>query len=95
MGLGFLCLNDICNFLSGVGMLCFNRRFGCLDKKSIIDIKLLEDMFDAIDKDLRSIVFKPYIYVSTPLYRQFKKAADHLFRLDFTCLITHWDSEQL
>ncbi|XP_034335699.2 probable cytochrome P450 49a1 [Magallana gigas] len=64
-----------------VGMLCFNRRFGCLDKKSIIDITLLEDMFDAIDKDLRSIVFKPYIYVSTPLYRQFKKAADHLFSI--------------
>lgn len=64
-----------------VGMLCFNRRFGCLDKDSIINIKLLEDLFDGIDRDSKNIGFKPYVYFSTPLYRKFKKAADHILSI--------------
>ncbi|XP_061169294.1 probable cytochrome P450 49a1 [Saccostrea echinata] len=61
-----------------VGMLCFNRRLGCLHDKPVIDITLLEDLFDAIDRDLKSIGIKPYRFFNTPLYRKFKKGADHI-----------------
>lgn len=62
-----------------VGMLCFNRRFGCMDKTGIIDIKFIEDIFDAVDVDSKSLGFKPYLYVSTPMYRKFKRALDHVY----------------
>ncbi|XP_062614817.1 probable cytochrome P450 49a1 isoform X2 [Saccostrea cucullata] len=61
-----------------VGMLCFNRRLGCLKNKPVIDINLLEDLFDAIDKDLKGMGFKPYRFFNTPLYRKFKQGADHI-----------------
>ncbi|XP_062589247.1 probable cytochrome P450 49a1 [Saccostrea cucullata] len=59
-------------------MLCFNRRLGCLHDKPVINITLLEDLFDAIDRDLKSIGIKPYRFFNTPLYRKFKKGADHI-----------------
>ncbi|XP_061169293.1 probable cytochrome P450 49a1 [Saccostrea echinata] len=61
-----------------VGMLCFNRRLGCLEDKPVIDINLLEDLFDAIDRDLKGMGFKPYRFFTTPLYRKFKRGADHI-----------------
>lgn len=61
------------------GMLCFNKRFGCIEGGSILDIKYLEDIFDATDKDVRSFGLQLYRLFPTPLYRKFERAADHLF----------------
>ncbi|XP_061169292.1 probable cytochrome P450 49a1 isoform X2 [Saccostrea echinata] len=61
-----------------LGMLCFNRRLGCLDDRSVIDINLLEDMFDAIDRDFKSFGLKLYRFFNTPLYKKFKSAADQI-----------------
>lgn len=83
----FVSMTFIYIFVSGVGMLCFNRRFGCMDKTGIIDIKFIEDIFDAIDVDSKSLGFKPYLYVSTPMYRKFKRALDYVYRFDITGLI--------
>lgn len=83
----FVSVTFILISVSGVGMLCFNRRFGCMDKTSIIDVKFIEDIFDAVDVDGKSLGFKPYLYVSTPLYRKFKRAIDHVYRFDITRLI--------
>ncbi|XP_022341525.2 putative cytochrome P450 49a1 [Crassostrea virginica] len=62
-----------------VGMLCFNRRMGCLDNVSVIDIKLLDDLFECIHEDLNNTGIKFHLYFPTPLYRKLERAADHLF----------------
>lgn len=66
-------------FSVGTGMLCFNKRFGCIEGGSILNIKYLEDIFDATDKDVRSFGLQLYRFFPTPLYRKFERAADHLF----------------
>lgn len=60
-------------------MLCFNRRMGCLDNVSVIDIKLLDDLFECIHEDLNNTGIKFHLYFPTPLYRKLERAADHLF----------------
>ncbi|XP_061175602.1 probable cytochrome P450 49a1 [Saccostrea echinata] len=62
-----------------VGMLCFNRRLGCLCDVPIIDINLLEDMFEAIFIDYNYQGVKLYKYFETPFYKKFERAADHLY----------------
>jgi hypothetical protein len=65
----------------GVGMLCFNRRLGCLDKEPILSIRLVDESFEAMDQDLKSISgVKFYRYFPTPLYRKFERAADHIYK---------------
>lgn len=66
-------------FSKGTGMLCFNKRLGCLEGVSVIDSAYLDDIFEASEKDLKRFGPGLYKYISTPLYRQFEKAADHIF----------------
>lgn len=61
------------------GMLCFNKRLGCLEGASVTDSKYLDDIFEASEKDLKRFGPSLYKYISTPLYRKFERAADHIF----------------
>lgn len=61
------------------GMLCFNKRLGCLEGASVIDSAYLDDIFEASEKDLKRFGPGLYRYISTPLYRKFERAADYIF----------------
>jgi hypothetical protein len=63
----------------GTGMLCFNKRLGCIDSVSVLDSQCLDDIFDVINRDLNKRGPALYKYISTPLYQKFEKAADQLF----------------
>ncbi|XP_056011294.1 sterol 26-hydroxylase, mitochondrial-like [Ostrea edulis] len=59
-----------------VGMLCFNRRLGCLDGQSIVNMEDLNTIFTSTAEAGR--FFKPYKYFRTPFYKRFEKAVQNL-----------------
>ena len=69
------------SYLSGVGMLCFNRRLGCLENQSPISETDLNTIFTSTAEAGR--IFKPYKYFRTPFYRRFEKAVLKLHRYGF------------
>ncbi|XP_033755836.1 cytochrome P450 CYP12A2-like [Pecten maximus] len=60
-----------------VGMLCFNKRLGCLDGGHRLDTIIygLDIFVEAVEKDLRAIV-RPhkYLKLKTPFYRKFEES---------------------
>nr|XP_022337864.1 probable cytochrome P450 CYP44 isoform X2 [Crassostrea virginica] len=62
-----------------VGMLCFNRRLGCLENQSPISTSDLNTIFTSTAEAGR--IFKPYKYFRTPFYRRFEKAVLKLHRI--------------
>ena len=73
------------SYLSGVGMLCFNRRLGCLENQSPISTTDLNTIFTSIAEARR--IFKPFKYFRTPFYQRFEKAVLKLHRYGFKELI--------
>ncbi|XP_061169532.1 probable cytochrome P450 12d1 distal, mitochondrial [Saccostrea echinata] len=72
--------SEITNYVTEcTGMLCFNKRLGCIEGASVLDNNHLNDIFEACDQDLKRLGPSFYKYVSTPLYRKFERAADQLF----------------
>lgn len=61
-----------CFCCSGMGMLCFNRRLGCLQGQSPISMEDLNTIFTSTAEAGK--FFKPYKYFRTPFYRRFEKA---------------------
>lgn len=55
-----------------MGMLCFNRRLGCLQGQSPISMEDLNTIFTSTAEAGK--FFKPYKYFRTPFYRRFEKA---------------------
>lgn len=61
-----------CLCFAGMGMLCFNRRLGCLQGQSPISMEDLNTIFTSTAEAGK--FFKPYKYFRTPFYRRFEKA---------------------
>lgn len=61
-----------CLCFAGMGMLCFNRRLGCLQGQSQISMEDLNTIFTSTAEAGK--FFKPYKYFRTPFYRRFEKA---------------------
>lgn len=75
------CLKTLINFTTeSVGMLCFNRRLGCLDGTSNLDfVEDLGTFFRGLDETGQHV--KPYKYFKTPRYKTFAKAADNMYKV--------------
>ncbi|XP_048752205.2 probable cytochrome P450 12b2, mitochondrial isoform X2 [Ostrea edulis] len=75
------CLKTLVNFTTeSIGMLCFNKRLGCLEGTSKLEfVEDLGTFFQGIDETKRHL--KLYRYFETPLYKKFSKAADNLYRV--------------
>ncbi|XP_062591942.1 probable cytochrome P450 CYP44 [Saccostrea cucullata] len=55
-----------------MGMLCFNRRLGCLEGQPAVSMEDLNTIFTSTAEAGK--FFKPYKYFRTPFYKRFEKA---------------------
>lgn len=75
------CLKTMINFTTeSIGMLCFNRRLGCLAGSANLDF--VEDLgvfFRALAESNHNS--QAYKYFKTPFYKKFEKSADNMYKV--------------
>ncbi|KAJ8302853.1 hypothetical protein KUTeg_019249, partial [Tegillarca granosa] len=76
------CLDEFYKYTTeSIGMLCFNKRLGCLDENPNVNIMpIIKQFFRALGASTFSKL-RPFKYLRTPLYREFETAANELQKL--------------